>query len=684
MNLHLTVINPTGLHARPAAIFAATAKKYQSSIRLRNLTNNSEWADAKSVLGVLGIGAECTHQIELDISGADEAQAAEALRAAVESGLGEGSAPATTQAARDLPGRAAESSTPTEPRILKGLPGAPGVAVGPARLWDKQSISIPRRDSSDFAIESARLSAAREASRRDLESLQARVATNAGISESRIFEAHQMFVDDPTLLEAAARLLRKGLNAEAAWMDSVTEAAGKLGKLSDPTLAARAADLQDVGERVLRHLLGESIRSGLNLTLPSIVIAQDLTPSQTASLDKSMVLAFCTAEGGPTAHTVILARALQIPAVVGLGGAILSVTENETLIVDGSAGQVTRGASESEFLVAQHQKSRHEDASRSARVSALEPAVTKEGRRVEVVANVGNVADSRQALELGAEGIGLLRTEFLYLQRETAPSEDEQFEAYKSIFDVMEERPVVVRTLDIGGDKMLPYWSLPHEQNPFLGWRAIRICLERPDIFKPQLVALLRAAPGHDIRIMFPMIATLEEIRAAKAAVEEARAVLRSRGARLPQKVQLGMMVEIPSAAVMADAFAREVDFFSIGTNDLTQYTMAAERTNAHVAYLGDAIHPAILRLIKQVTEAAHAAGRWVGICGELGGDAEAIPLLLGIGVDELSMAPALIPQAKAILRTWDTPSAHRLAEQSLRLDNAQAVRAKVRSEWKT
>jgi phosphoenolpyruvate-protein phosphotransferase len=681
MNLLLTVINPTGLHARPAALFTATAKKFRSIIRLRNLTKNSEWVDAKSVLGVLGIGAECSHEIEINIEGADAKEAADSLLLAIESGLGEEAASTRAKGASALPEQVPDKSTQTGERILEGIPGAPGIAVGSARLWNEKSISIPRRTGCDFAIESARLNSAREAARRDLESLQAKVAAEAGASESKIFEAHQMFLDDPTLLDVVENFLNQGLNAEAAWMDSVTEAAGTLNKLSDATLAARAADLKDVGGRVLNHLLGESLSAGLKLTQASIVIARDLTPSQTASLDKSLVLAFCTAEGGPTAHTVILARALQIPAVVGLGSGILSVSENETLIVNGSAGRVTRKPADSQILEAQKQKSGLEKASKSALASASEPAITKDGRRVEVVANVGSVEDSRKALEFGAEGVGLLRTEFLYLQREAAPTEDEQVEAYKTIFDVMRERPVVVRTLDIGGDKMLPYLDLPPEGNPFLGWRAIRICLERPDIFQPQLRALLRAAVGHDIRIMFPMIATLEEIRAAKAAVTEAREVLRSKGVAFAEKVQLGMMVEIPSAAIMAEAFAREVDFFSIGTNDLTQYTMAAERTNKHVAHLGDAIHPAVLRLIKQVTDAAHAAGRLAGICGELGGDAEAIPILLGLGVDELSMTPALIPQAKAIIRTWDIPSAGRLAEQALTLDTAEAVRVKVRSE---
>jgi multiphosphoryl transfer protein len=679
MKLQLTVINPTGLHARPAALFTAAAKKFKSDIRLRNITKNSDWANAKSVLGVLGIGAKSNHEIEIDIEGVDENDAAESLRRAIESGLGEEVASAQKISASDSPQPASVKSASANERILRGIPGAPGIAVGSARLWTEKNISIPRRTGCDFATESARLKLARDTARNELESLQTKVAVDAGESESKIFEAHQMFLDDPTLLDVVDNFLHQGLNAEAAWMDSVSESANSLSKLSDTTLATRAADLRDVGERVLKHLTGESTSSGLKLSEPGIVIARDLTPSQTASLDKSLVLAFCTAEGGPTAHTAILARALQIPAVVGLGDEILSVSESETLIVNGSAGQVTQRPIDYEILEAEKQKSNFEQASKSALASAAEPAITKDGKRVEVVANVGSVEESRKALEFGAEGIGLLRTEFLYLQRDMAPSEEEQYEAYKAIFDVMAGRPVVVRTLDIGGDKMLPYLELPREENPFLGWRAIRICLERPDIFQPQLRALLRAAIGHDVRMMFPMIAALEEIRAAKVAVTEARAALQAQGIAAAQNVQLGMMVEIPSAAVMADAFAREVDFFSIGTNDLTQYTMAAERTNKHVAHLGDAIHPAVLRFIKQVTDAAHHEGRWVGICGELGGDADAIPILLGIGVDELSMTPALIPQAKEIIRTCDLSSTRRLAEEALVLDTADAVRAKVK-----
>ncbi len=676
MNLTLTILNPTGLHARPGAIFAATAKKFKSAIQIRNLTKDGDWSDAKSVLGVLKLGAENGHQIELSITGEDEAEAAQTLRRVVENGLGE----SVTGVALQTPSAVQPSQPPANDRQLRGVPGAPGIAIGPVQRWQEQEIAVPRRAGCHPAIETAKLDTACAAAQVELEQLESKVTRDASASEAAIFAVHRMFLEDPDLLQAARGEIQRGVNAEAAWMDAVTQVAERLAGLSDPTIAARAADIRDVGQRVLAHLLGRAASAAFKMTQPGILLARDLTPSQTASLDKALVLAFCTAEGGPTSHSAILARALQLPAVVGLGDALLQMPDGETIIVDGGLGQITLRPLAAELEAARQEKARQAGLAQLAFSEAARPAISLDGRRVEVVANIGDVADARQALEFGAEGVGLLRTEFLYLQRETAPDEQDQYEAYRAIFEVFGSRPVVVRTLDIGGDKMLPYLDLGQEDNPFLGWRAIRICLNRPDIFQPQLRALLRAAQGHDIRIMFPMIAALQEIRAAKDAVAQAAAALKTEGAAFTANVQLGMMVEIPSAAIMADLFAREVDFFSIGTNDLTQYTMAAERTNKRVAYLGDAIHPAILRLIRQVTEAAHAAGKWVGVCGELGGDALALPILLGLGIDELSMTPAMIPQAKAVIRQWHTASAAKLAAEVLSLDTAQAVRAKVQN----
>ena len=490
------------------------------------------------------------------------------------------------------------------------------------------------------------------------------MAAEAGQAEAAIFDAHEMFLDDTALLQHAQQAIETGVNAEAAWADAIEFFAAQLEQLPDPTLRARAADVRDVGGRVLDHLLGRRT-AGVQLDVPSIVVARDLAPSQIASLPVARVLAFCTAEGGPTSHTAILAKAWGKPAVVGLGKAMLE------LVVDPDE-QTARAFSQRRALA--------ERQAVSERSAAADPATTRDHRRMEVVANIGAVEEAAVALEYGAEGVGLLRTEFLYLNRRTAPTEEDHLAVYTAILRAMGSRPVVARTMDIGGDKPVPYLDLPKEANPFLGWRAIRISLQRTELFAVQLRALLRASPGHDLRIMFPMIASPEELRAAKSALERARRDVASAGHPVATSLQVGMMVEVPSAAVLADQFAREADFFSIGTNDLTQYTLAADRTNERVAYLSDACHPAVLRQIRSVVQAAHAAGRWVGVCGELAGDPDAVPLLLGLDLDELSMAPVAIPAAKAIIRRWSWGDAQQLAARALDVDSAMAVRNLVRA----
>ncbi|MDR7587693.1 MAG: phosphoenolpyruvate--protein phosphotransferase [Armatimonadota bacterium] len=563
-------------------------------------------------------------------------------------------------------------------RTLTGIAAAPGLASGPAVLWEEAPVEIPRRTGCRPEDERARLDAARAAARDQIRQLREKVATEAGPAEAAIFDAHLLFLDDSALLGLVQAALERGVNAEAAWMDAVEHFARQLQQLPDPTLRARAADVRDVGWRVLDHLLGRQ-RAGPLPAAPAVIVARDLAPSQLAALDVARVRAFCTAEGGPTSHTAILARAWGKPAVVGIGPAILQVREGTRLLVDGTRGQVVvdpDAAAVEEFAAREAADSRRrQDEVRAA----AEPARTRDGRRVEVVANVGAVEEAAEALRQGAEGIGLVRTEFLYLNRRTPPSEEEQLAAYRAILEVMGTRPVVIRTLDIGGDKPLPYLPMPAEANPFLGWRAIRISLQRPDLFLPQLRALLRASPGHDLRIMFPLIATPDELRRAQAALAQAAQEVRAAGHPVAERVQVGMMVEVPSAAILADIFAREVDFFSIGTNDLTQYTLAADRGNERVAALGDAIHPAVLRQIQRVIEEGHAAGRWVGLCGELAGDPEAIPILLGLGLDEFSMAPQAIPAAKAVIRRWSLDVARDLARRALQMDSAEAVRALVR-----
>jgi len=564
------------------------------------------------------------------------------------------------------------------PRTLTGIPAAPGLASGPAAVWPDHVVTVPRATGRKPEVEGSRLAAARKAAREEIQKLKAKVAAEAGPAEAAIFDAHLLFVDDATLLQKAQAAIDAGTNAEAAWMDAIEHFASQLQQLPDPTLRARAADVRDVGNRVLEHLLGRPI-AGLDLREPSIVVARDLAPSQVAALPVARVVALCTAEGGPTSHTAIIAKAWGKPAVVGLKAAVLEIRNGTQLLIDGTRGEVIVDPDAETAWAFARRRTLTEQQATAERSAAHEPAVTRDGRRVEVVANIGAVEEAAAALEFGAEGVGLLRTEFLYLNRRAAPEEDEQTAAYRAILEKMGMKPVIARTLDMGGDKPVPYLDLPAEPNPFLGWRAIRISLQRPELFSVQLRALLRASPGHDLRIMFPLIATPEELRAAKAALERARGEVTAAGHAVAKRIQIGMMVEVPSAVVLADVFAREADFFSIGTNDLTQYTMAADRSNERVAHLGDACHPAVLRQIKSVIDAAHKAGRWVGVCGELAGDPGAVPVLLGLRLDEFSMVPQAIPQAKATIRRWSLTGAQQLAAQVLQLDSASAVRNLVR-----
>ncbi|HEX4841454.1 MAG TPA: phosphoenolpyruvate--protein phosphotransferase [bacterium] len=563
-------------------------------------------------------------------------------------------------------------------RTLRGVAAAPGLSAGPAVVWRDTAVAIPRATSRSPVEESQRLATARRAAREQISQLKVSVSATASPGEAAIFDAHLMFLDDATLLEKAQTAIDTGTTAEAAWMDGIEFFAAQLARLPDPTLQARAADVRDVGRRVLDLLLGRPTAS-LDVRAPSVIVARDLAPSQIASLPVARVLAFCTAEGGPTSHTAILAKAWGKPAVVALGTAALEISDGVQLLVDGSRGEVVVDPDEetAQAFVLRRQQSEHLAA--SALASSGEPAVTLDRRRIEIAANIGSVEDAARALEYGAEGVGLLRTEFLYLERQSPPTEEDHLAAYKAILQTMGTRPVIARTQDIGGDKTVPYLDLPKEANPFLGWRAIRISLDRPEVFAVQLRALWRASPGHDLRIMFPMIATPDELRAAKAALDRARLDVAASNQPVAARVQVGMMVEVPSAAVLADQFAREVDFFSIGTNDLTQYTLAADRTNERVVALNDACHPAVLRLIHQVVESGHRENRWVGVCGELAADADAVPLLLGLGVDELSMAPQRIPAVKAIVRQWSYTRAQQLARQALAVSSAAAVRALVR-----
>jgi len=565
-------------------------------------------------------------------------------------------------------------------KTLQGIAASPGIAIGPAFRFQKTDLRFECYAVQDPSAEWARFQTALETASAQLADVCAQAEAESGADDAAIFQAHALMLDDPELLDAVRTAIEEQcVNAESALNDAAGTYIQLLESLDDEYLSARAADVRDVADRVLRILLGVAESPTANLTTPSVILARDLTPSDTVLLDKSLVLGFCTAEGGPTAHTAILARGLGLPAIVGIGPDLLEVEDHTTLILDGGSGTLVAEPDDKTVAMYRGRQAVATTVLAQAREQAHEPAITRDGHRVEVVANIGNVEGARAALDAGAEGVGLLRTEFLYLERDHLPDEEEQYQTYRAILYEFGDRPVILRTLDIGGDKELSYFDLPKEMNPFLGLRAIRLCLTQPNIFKPQLRAVLRAGAGRNLKVMFPMVATVAEVRAARSLLEECRAELLAEGQPIAEEMEIGIMVEIPSAALMADRLAAEVDFFSIGTNDLSQYTMAADRVNAAVAPLANGFQPAVLRLVRQVITAAHAQGKWVGLCGELAGEPLAAPILLGLGLDEFSMNPPAIPLIKQIIRALTLDQARAVAQAALELDSPDAVQALVR-----
>lgn len=563
--------------------------------------------------------------------------------------------------------------TGKESKTLNGIPAAPGLAHGKTLVVTQEKLEIPHYETKDVEGETERLMAACEKGKEELSAFKEDVSGRAKSNEAQIFEAHRMILEDVALLDRAKKSIQGGINAEKAWMDSIEYFAQMMEQIPDEMFSSRALDIRDVGRRVLGHLLGISV-GGTVLTHPAIILGDDLTPSDTVSLDKDLVLGFATARGGPTSHTAILAKAFGLPAVVGLGQEILSVPNGTLVMVDGNVGSVQVSPDESTLNGFIEKEKVAEQEQAKARDAAQARAVTADGERVEVVANIGGITDAPLGIKNGAEGVGLFRTEFLYLDRNALPSVEEQVEAYQAVFDLYKGLPIVVRTLDIGGDKVIPYLDLPQELNPFLGWRGVRMLDGAEDIFFQQFKALLQAGIGADLRIMVPMVSGLAEIRAAKAVMEKAKAELKAEGKPCAEKVQFGIMVEVPSAALLADRLAKEVDFFSIGTNDLTQYTTAVDRTNSKVAHLANPLNPAVLALIKRTIDCAHVEGKWVGLCGELAGEPLASPILLGLGLDEYSMSPARVPLIKRVMKSLSKAECQVLADEVLGLDDTEAV----------
>lgn len=567
-------------------------------------------------------------------------------------------------------------------RKYKGLGASPGIAIGPALVWRPVEAAAVERAAGSPEEELARLHTAKEAVEKELTELRDRAEQEMGADEAAIFSAHLLILSDPALVGAAEERIRQGESAAAAMRHVTEEQAALLAALEDDYLAARAADVRDVGGRVVAHLEGRHDQ-GPTLTEPSIIVAHDLTPSETARLPKELLLGIVTEVGGATSHVAIMARALGIPVVVGVAGVVAETAIGDVAALDGATGEVAVGLDDEQLAVWRWRQERAEEDRRRLLVLASKPAVTADDHPVTLLANISTPADAPRALEMGAQGVGLFRTEFLYMDRGEAPSEDEQHEAYREVLERFAPYPVTIRTLDVGGDKDLPYLNLQREMNPFLGWRALRYCLDTPDVFRTQLRAILRAAAvdaGRDgakprVGIMFPFVTSVEEIRRAKEQLEIARRELDERGMPRAEAVDIGIMVETPAAAVMADRFAREVDFFSIGSNDLTQYTLAADRHNENVADIFDELHPAVLRLIDMTIRAADEAGIEVSLCGELAGNPVAAPLLLGLGLRKFSAAaPALLTLKEQIAR-MSLANARALAQKALQCTSVEEVR---------
>lgn len=527
--------------------------------------------------------------------------------------------------------------------------------------------------------ELGRLEQARERSAEQLEALAERARAELGDDKAAILAGQRSFLSDPAFNpQIAKRVREEGWSAEEAVRDVVERFAAKFEALSSAYMRERAADIRDVGKRLLGALSGGAEAGLAGLRERAILVAEDLSPSETVQLDKRYVLAFVTRTGGRTSHTAILSRSLGIPAVVGAGEPLDSVRTGDMLIVDGAAGQCIVRPDEATLREYEARMEAERDRLALERESRFRPAVSADGRSVEIGANIGTVAEAEAAADSGADGIGLYRTEFLFMHADRLPDEEEQYRAYREVAEKMGGRPVIIRTMDIGGDKALPYLDLPKEANPFLGYRAIRIGLERQDWLRTQLRALARASAHGDVKVMFPMISGIGEWRLAKRLFDEELAKLRSEGVPIASRIETGIMVEIPSVALLADIFAREVDFFSIGTNDLVQYTLAVDRMNEKVAPLYDYFHPAVLQLIRRVIEASHAYGKWTGMCGGMAGDPLAAPLLLGYGLDEWSMDMNSIPKVKQALSVLDSGTCRELAHRVLSLDTPEAVREEL------
>jgi phosphoenolpyruvate-protein phosphotransferase len=657
----IVVASETGLHVRPAAVVAAAARRFTSEVRL---VKEGREANARSVVSIMALDVSGGDTLTVVARGEDAGSAVAAIVQALRTHLG-----AFHATARAEPSIAAPASPVRDGHLLRGVSASPGIAVGQVYQL-RHDDAVPQERASDPNHQRRALEAAIASARLQLGALQARLATEADADRAAIFGAHQELLEDPELLDSAAAHVREGATAAFAWRQAYSAQADRLLALRNPLLAGRAADLRDVGRRVLHLLVGHE-DAPRDIPADSILVAEDLAPSEAASLDRTRVRGFCTTMGSATSHVAILARGLGIAAVAGIDPKVLDLPTGTRVVLDGDAGTLHANPTPAEEVEVTKRQASAEKRRVAELVVASEGAVTRDGHRVEVVANIGGVDEARRVPEVGGEGVGLLRTEFLFMGRRDAPNEDEQANVYESIARALgPQRILVIRTLDVGGDKPLPYLSAGTEANPFLGERGIRLTLRYPEIFRAQVRAILRASRAGKVAMMFPMISTFAEWRAARELVERERSALQL------SPIPIGIMVETSSAALLADLFAREADFFSVGTNDLTQYTLAMDRTNPRLAPQVDALHPAVLRLIERTVEGAHKHKRWVGVCGALAGDPVAAPVLVGLGVDELSVDLPIVPSVKARIRTLSLDECRTTAQRALDAADATEVRS--------
>lgn len=562
---------------------------------------------------------------------------------------------------------------------MKGIGASPGIAIGKALVVQNEPLDIKKREIENVENEINKLQDALEESKAQLFRIKEKALKELGKDKAAIFEAHLMILEDPELINKAIEVIKKDkLNAEYALMQIVTQFIAIFEAMDNEYMRERAADIKDVSDRILRNIMGQQVIDLSNLEEDVILVATDLTPSDTATMDKEKVLGFLTNIGGRTSHTAIMARSLEIPAVVGLKDITTNVNSADLLVFNGETGEVFINLSDAEVQQYQNLKIEFDKAKKELEKIKNKPSISLDGREVELAGNIGTPQDLHSLEANDVEGVGLYRTEFIYMDRDSLPTEEEQFNAYKEVLEALNPRPVVIRTLDIGGDKRLPYLNIDEEMNPFLGYRAIRLCLNEPVIFKTQLRALLRASVYGNLKIMFPMISSLEELLSAKKILNDVKLALDNEDISYAHDIEVGMMIEVPSAAIISDIFAEHVDFFSIGTNDLIQYTCAVDRMNEKLHHLYNPFNPAVLRLIKMVIENGHKAGIWVGMCGEMAGDKKMIPLLLGLGLDEFSMSASSVLPARKLIRSLNYQEMQQMVDKILSLETGSEIEAFV------